>query len=625
MHTAPKAHKTPSHRATASPAHRAPVSPLRKAAGPLALLAAAATLAAGFTVSAPATAAGTTVAKDTFGRTVASGWGAAEAGGTWTSSSGLSVASSIGKMTMNAGQGRSATLKSVSATGADTMVTASLDKLPSSGATYLSVNGRTVGADHYRAKAKIGADGAVRLDAARETAGAEKALASVTVPGLTYKAGQKLNIKVQVTGSNPTTVAAKAWIAGTTEPSSWQAKGQDSTASLQKAGSVGLGAYTSSSATNAPITATFDNLTSATVGTSTGTTTPSTGTTTPSTGTSTAPSTGTSTGTTTAPSTGTSTTTASSRSSLVAGTYKPTSATTGVPSGTKLTPYNTSGADLVITKDGTVLDGLEIWGDIKVRAKNVTIKNSKLHGGKAHPANATGIIDANNANVTNLVVQDSTLDPQRPSYNRDGIVGHDYTSLRNHISHTNDGLGIFNRPGGPVTANVTASGNYIHTLTFFDKDAVHTDGTHNDGIQVQGGENIKIVGNTVDAFVQTGAGSTASPRAPYAGIGIMLQQNVAKLKNVVVEKNYVNGGQTGINIDHTASKQSNITVTVRENNMGRDQWDFGKGSIVPIRIISKANSTVTGLSTNRWADTKALLTVGKTSNSTTTGGIFYNS
>ncbi|KNH16568.1 hypothetical protein ACU18_13395 [Arthrobacter sp. ZBG10] len=294
---------------------------------------------------------------------------------------------------------------------------------------------------------------------------------------------------------------------------------------------------------------------------------------------------------------------------------KPSAANTGVPAGTTLKPYNTSGADLVISVDGTVLDGLEIYGDIKVRAKNVVIKNSRLHGGKNHPANATGIIDANSAAVSNLLVQNNTINPDRPSFNRDGIVGHDYTALRNHIQRTNDGLGIFNRPGGPATANVTAKGNYIHSLTFFDQDTVHSDGTHNDGIQVQGGENILLAGNTVVASIVTGAGSGPSPRGTHGGIAIMLQQNVAKLANVVVESNWVDDGQTSINIDN--GKYSNITVTVRNNYLGRNQYQYANGTY-PIRIIQRSASTVSGLSTNRWEDNLAFLTEGKTT------GILYN-
>jgi hypothetical protein len=302
---------------------------------------------------------------------------------------------------------------------------------------------------------------------------------------------------------------------------------------------------------------------------------------------------------------------------LTVGSYKPSASTTGVPAGTALKPYNTSGADLVITQDGTVLDGLDIYGDIKVRAKNVVIKNSRLHGGKAIPKSNTGVVDSNNAAVVNLVVQDSTIVPDRPSYYRDGIVGHDYTARRNHISGSNDGLGIFNRPGGPVTANVTAEANYIHGLTYWSYDPAHSDGTHNDGIQVQGGQNIRIAGNNIVANSTPGAGSAPNPRGTHAGIGIMLQQNVAKLANVVVDKNWVDDGQASINIDN--GKYSNITVTVSNNKVGRNQFDFGNGSKYPVRVISRAASTVAGLtSSNRWADTQALLVEGKT------GGIRYN-
>ncbi len=299
------------------------------------------------------------------------------------------------------------------------------------------------------------------------------------------------------------------------------------------------------------------------------------------------------------------------------GSYKPTASNTGVPAGKTLKPYNTSGADLVITKDGTVLDGLDIYGDIKVRAKNVTIKNSRLRGGKGIPKNNTGIVDSTNSNVSNLVIQDNTIIPDRASYYRDGIVGHDYKALRNHIQGTNDGLGIFNRPGGPATANVTAEGNYIHDLTFWSNDPAHRDGTHNDGIQVQGGQNIRIVGNNIVATSKPGPGSAPNPRGNKAGAGILLQQNVAKLANVTVNKNWVDGGLSSINIDH--GKYSNITVTLSENRLGRNQFDFGNGSKYPVRIIKRSASSTPGLSTNRWADNLANLVEGKT------GGIRYNS
>lgn len=301
---------------------------------------------------------------------------------------------------------------------------------------------------------------------------------------------------------------------------------------------------------------------------------------------------------------------ATSRSSLVPGSYKPSDSTTGFIPGTTLTAYNTSGADLVITKDGTVLENLDIYGDIKVRARNVVIRNSRLHGGKNIPSANTGIVDANSGSCYNLLVEDCTIIPDRPSYYRDGIVGHEFTARRNRIKRSNDGIGVFNRPGGPVEANVTIEGNYINELTYWSYDPAHSDGTHNDGIQVQGGENIRIVGNRVVASAVTGAGSLPNPRGSHAGIGIMLQQNVAKLKNVLVEKNWVDDGQTSINIA-VGSKYADIVVTVQKNFLGRNQYDYGNGSKYPVRIISRAKSNVTGLTINRWEDNNVYLAEGR--------------
>lgn len=301
---------------------------------------------------------------------------------------------------------------------------------------------------------------------------------------------------------------------------------------------------------------------------------------------------------------------ATTRSSLVPGSYKPSDSTTGVIPGTALQPYNTGGADLIITQEGRVLENLDIYGDIKVRARNVVIRNCRLRGGKHIPGANTGIVDANSGSCYNLLVEDCTIIPDRPSYYRDGIVGHEYTARRNRIKHTNDGLGIFNKPGGPVYANVTAEGNYISDLTYWSYDPAHSDGTHNDGIQVQGGENIRIVGNTVVGSIVTGSGSAPSPRGTHGGCTIMLQQNVAKLRNVLVEKNWVDDGQTSINIA-VGSKYPDIVVTVQNNFLGRNQYDFGGGSKYPIRIISKSRSKVTGLFTNKWEDNGVNLAEGK--------------
>ena len=125
---------------------------------------------------------------------------------------------------------------------------------------------------------------------------------------------------------------------------------------------------------------------------------------------------------------------------------------------------------MTITTAGTVIDGKAVYGDLKIQAKNVIIRNSYMHCGTNTPSGNTGCIDANSGSVYNLQVLHNTIIPDRPSYYRDGIVGHEYIARYNHISRTNDGLGIFNKPGGSVYANVTAEYNYIHDLTHWNKD-----------------------------------------------------------------------------------------------------------------------------------------------------------
>ncbi|MBK7861219.1 MAG: discoidin domain-containing protein [Archangiaceae bacterium] len=301
------------------------------------------------------------------------------------------------------------------------------------------------------------------------------------------------------------------------------------------------------------------------------------------------------------------------------GTYKPSASTTGVRAGTTLTPYNTSGADLVISRDGTVLENLDIYGDIKVRARNVVIRNSRLRGGKAIPSGNTGIVDANSAEVFNLLVEDCTLTPDRPSYYRDGIVGHEYTARRNHIYRTNDGLGIFARPGGSGVANVTAEANYIHTLTYWSWDPVpsHTDGTHNDCVQIQGGANIHLIGNTIKCDQVDGVGSGPSPRGNHAGQGVLVQQNVFPVSNVVIEKNWLDDAGATLKLNNTVGGYASISAVVRDNLFGRNQYDYNVGSQYVIRLYDWSASLIDGVNqpgntTNRWEDTKALLQVGKT-------------
>ena len=208
---------------------------------------------------------GGTFATDAFERTVSSGLGAATTGGSWTTS-GTAADFSVGNGVANfraaaPGAQRAGFLGSVSQNDADVTVAVRLDKAPAGGPTYVSVIGRRVGSDDYRAKLRFNEGGAVSVQLMRLSGGTETVIGStVTVPGVTYTAGQVLRVRMQAGGTGPTTLAAKVWPQGSTEPGTFPVTGSDSTAALQASGSVGLLSYVSGAATNTPVAVSFDDL-----------------------------------------------------------------------------------------------------------------------------------------------------------------------------------------------------------------------------------------------------------------------------------------------------------------------------------------------------------------------------
>lgn len=205
------------------------------------------------------------IAADAFERNEASSIGSAETGGAWstTGSSPLySVSGGQGVFSATkSGSTASAYLNAVSAASTDTTVNVSVDQAATGAGTYVMVTGRKIASAEYRARVVFNASGSVVLQVQQGST----TLKAVVVPGMTYVPGEILKVRLQVFGASPTTIRAKVWRDGTTEPADWQVSATDSAAVLQAAGSVGLGTYVSGSATAIPVTVRFDNFSVVTV------------------------------------------------------------------------------------------------------------------------------------------------------------------------------------------------------------------------------------------------------------------------------------------------------------------------------------------------------------------------
>ncbi|AXE39668.1 PKD domain-containing protein [Acidipropionibacterium virtanenii] len=200
----------------------------------------------------------TYIASDDFSRDVASGWGAAAIGGTWSAMYGTasvaSVDGSTGKIALPVGQTRNMALPSASALDSDSSVRFSLSAAPSQGNSYVGIASRQSSSTAYQVRAWMRSDGSVWLVA--EQSG--ETLKAQQVSGLTWTAGEKLNLRTKVTGTSPTTIEARIWKQGSTEPTTWQLSTTDSTAALQKAGYTSLHFARATTATAAS-TASFDD------------------------------------------------------------------------------------------------------------------------------------------------------------------------------------------------------------------------------------------------------------------------------------------------------------------------------------------------------------------------------
>ncbi|MFT4050782.1 MAG: right-handed parallel beta-helix repeat-containing protein [Microbacterium sp.] len=93
----------------------------------------------------------------------------------------------------------------------------------------------------------------------RKRSGSEETIFTGTTLASKVTAAQKLNVRFQVSGTNPVKLSAKVWLQGTTEPSTWTLTYSDSSASrIKSAGGVEVNLYTSSATKVASVG--FDDL-----------------------------------------------------------------------------------------------------------------------------------------------------------------------------------------------------------------------------------------------------------------------------------------------------------------------------------------------------------------------------
>ncbi len=203
------------------------------------------------------------LARDTFSRTVGSGFGAADVGGAWTvsgSSSAYSVDGSSGAIEVAPGRSLGAELASVSSGSTAVSAAFRVTGAVSGGGVYASLAPRIMAdGSQYRASVRIYPSGNAYLSLRRVAASGAQTVLATSSTRITGLGDQPFLMRTEAVGTSPTAVRAKFWRVGDAEPSTWQVSVSDSASALQAAGGVGVAAYQSSTG-GSTVTVSLDDL-----------------------------------------------------------------------------------------------------------------------------------------------------------------------------------------------------------------------------------------------------------------------------------------------------------------------------------------------------------------------------
>jgi hypothetical protein len=214
----------------------------------------------------------------------------------------------------------------------------------------------------------------------------------------------------------------------------------------------------------------------------------------------------------------------------------PDEKTTGVPTGVPLTPSG----DLVVTKAGTVISGLDIRGTVTINAPNVTLMNCKV------TAAAWSVVKIA-PEVTGTVVKFCEINGVGSGNDGSSGINGQGTFIGNNIYNVENGINL--------TGSSVIQGNYIHEL-------LASGAPHYDGIQIDGGiSDVAINHNTI-----------INPHGQVSAV--MIDNYFGPISNIEVKDNKLIGGGFTVYSDGQFRDAAISGVAFVNNRLGKGYWGF---------------------------------------------------
>lgn len=293
---------------------------------------------------------------------------------------------------------------------------------------------------------------------------------------------------------------------------------------------------------------------------------------------------------------------------FVLGVTKPEEWNTGLTR----TPTSVIKSDTTIQGSGRTFERVQFDGYIDIAGATDTTFVDCLFRGPRKPTTQRHLIKAWDARNKNTVFKNCEFAPQSDSHLIDScMLGHNFTLDRCRVRGGVDGIGI-HHPTLDAPQNVNILGSYIGGgLSYWCPYPGQSDNrTHNDCIQVHGHLNgVRIIGSRIEGIIDPRAGNGAEPVVKdasgkdasgyryypeyFAMSCIMFSPIKGKIQNVVIDKNWFNGGEVMLNFaGWTSAAPGAIRVTynrVGQYRLKRTQMPDGcfiiAKSSLPIELV----------------------------------------
>lgn len=269
----------------------------------------------------------------------------------------------------------------------------------------------------------------------------------------------------------------------------------------------------------------------------------------------------------------------SSREALVMGVDKPNAGNTGVLPGVPRTDVTSSST---WPGTGTLQPGYT-YANLNVKYRPsppvgtdpITYRNVNFMGPLSpDPGGGQGLCQSTNNGHSPQIFIDCSFHPQNPHWNWNGTIGHHFTALRCDFSGSVDSIGAYNTNAGFQAADlgILVQQCYLHDHGYWPNppDTSHSDGSHPDGVQQQGGAGMVLRGNNIQGFIGAEFGLN-SFGTNHTNACIQTGPSVGAITLNDWQYNWFDGGAASINIGGGLASYPGDFGIVKNNKFGHNQ------------------------------------------------------